>query len=376
MQASDDAVVAAAAAAAARTASSAEERILNLQLRKIVKENHLAPVEMLQYHPKESNRHMLASVGASLVSIYDNSHCGGHLDLSCVLQNVETEYAKGGTLSCLAWLQQPENWENEALLAFAGESGEVSVMSVAHCRVVGLFKGHTSAVKDLEAHPCLPGVVVSVADDQTARVWNGLQEHDYATREQELRPACLAVFDIGTDVPSSIACNAAIDSLEFIDENRVAVLDARGRLVVQNISDSEPLSVMSVPHSSDPTIRADYTNHRRTRFGISSCRRFIGCGNNWGEVYVFDIEKAAQIHMIGMPRIRSPVTSCAFIRDCSSVAIATSDSILWRWDAVTPEQILVESDVLAASPRATTKTEDLKSSSDSSGPEAMIVDAA
>lgn len=370
------------------------ERILHMQLRKIVKENHLAPVEMLLYHPKESNRHMLATSGANMVSIYDNNHCGGHLDLSCFLQNVETEYAKGGAVTSIAWLQQPNTWENEALLAFAGVEGEVSVMSVANCRVVGLFQGHSGRVVDIAAHPTLPGVVLSAGADGTVRMWNGMQEHDYATKEQESRPKCLAVFNIGPGAPTSVACHphgesfvvgyengrvaffdanmiecwtnatikpesessasasilprdvqsrdlilagkSCIDCLEFVEELRVAALDADGQLYIIN-SHSGEITQMSLPESS-AAAGVSRPLHRRTRFGISNCRNFICCGNDWGEVYVFDLTAAKNIHMIGMPRIRSPVTSCHFIRDCSSIAISTADSIIWRWDSVLPEE--------------------------------------
>lgn len=102
-------------------------RCKNLHLRKIIKENHgasLASADMNCFFPTDDRRHMVATAGANQINIYDNNHCGNHIDLACHFINLPTEYSRGGESSIVKFLLTKES-ENEALVAFGGERSEI-----------------------------------------------------------------------------------------------------------------------------------------------------------------------------------------------------------------------------------------------------------
>mmetsp|Transcript_13816 Transcript_13816/g.25576 ORF Transcript_13816/g.25576 Transcript_13816/m.25576 type:complete len:415 (-) Transcript_13816:78-1322(-) len=353
----------------------------NLHLRKIIKENHGQPLESLAFNRAKPNENMLATVGGGMVSIYDNNHCGGHLDLSCYFNNSPTVYSEGGLATDVEWLFTKDLFDNEALLAFGCKSGEIGILSVCETRVVGLLKGHTGEILNLRAHPTLPGHLVTSSSDGTIRLWNALSTLDCSKGNQNA--TCVAIwkpphtaqaiaispdgtriafgcgngsvttFALDLEKASSASKEAEteevdvewnqvapaprkgcrIDCLEFAEENRLVVHDASGRLNVWSLETLSVVCSMLVP-KGDVGKRGvrGLSSKSQTRFGISSCGQYLCCGNPAGEVFIFELTSGKRISKLSMPRIKGFVTAAAFSHDSKSVALCTDDSLLWRWD--------------------------------------------
>jgi WD40 repeat protein len=365
-----------------------QDLLRNLHLRKIVKENHGAAIEAVAFCPDASSRNLLATCGGSTVSIYDNNHCGGgHLDLALCMVNEHTPYSAGGAVTQVEWLHSEGLFRlGDALLCFAGESGEIGVVSVASSRVVDVLKGHAGSVVELRAHPRERGWLLSLGSDGTLRVWNAAAgfDADGPTAEPSRAPYCAAVINLagtvaamrgasalavapdggsvavafgaagrvallrldmvalrGRQIEAALAepCEvlrelatggrAAVDCLAFSRAGRLVAHDCAGKVVEWDTATGARLCEASVPGAGQDAKSA----RCRTRFGLSDCGRFLCCGNASGAVFVLDLDdKAGRVAELSMPKIKSFVTAAVFAGGNRSVALSTADALLWRWD--------------------------------------------
>jgi WD40 repeat protein len=364
------------------------ELLRNLHLRKIVKENHGAAIEAVAFCPDASSRNLLATCGGSTVSIYDNNHCGGgHLDLALCMVNERTAFSAGGAVTQVEWLHSEGLFRlGDALLCFAGESGEIGVVSVASSRVVDVLTGHAGGIVELRAHPRERGWLLSLGSDGTLRVWNAAAgfDADGPTVEPARGPYCAAVFDLAGATPAlrgasalavapdgasvavafgaagrvALLCldvaalrgrqaeaaraepcevlrelatggRATVDCLAFSRAGRLVAHDCSGKVVEWDTASGARLCEAAVPGAGQDAKSA----RSRTRFGLSDCGRFFCCGNASGAVLVLDLDdKASRVADLSMPRVKSFVTAAAFASGNRSVALSTADALLWRWD--------------------------------------------
>ena len=75
----------------------------HLYLKKIVKENHGDTIRQLKFC--ETHPNLLASVGGTQASIYDNENCGEHLDIMMNFVNMDTPALLAVLASCKRALQ-------------------------------------------------------------------------------------------------------------------------------------------------------------------------------------------------------------------------------------------------------------------------------
>lgn len=77
------------------------------------------------------------------MSVYDNEHCGDHLDImsnfDITPSNVKNEAEH--KLNTLCWIYKEEG---DALIATAGADTMIHILSLANSEEVLLLKGHTS----------------------------------------------------------------------------------------------------------------------------------------------------------------------------------------------------------------------------------------
>lgn len=383
------------------SATSTGDIVQKLYLRKIIKENHGKAIETIAFNnsggpTKGPLQHMLATAGGGIVSVYDNNHCGGFLDLSCVFQNEKTEYQKGGLVTQLAWVvaskfsdassEEDVKSENEALLAFAGTEGEIGVLSIGQTRVIALLHGHTAQVTGLAAHPSYPGILASCSSDKTVRIWNCLVDDDQdedvemedASNSNSSKSLVLTLPETSTQ-PSSVAwspdgksiifgeqsgavslCTLMNDGYETASEFR-CMSNPKPKMIRKGNStghkkhavdcieflDQEKIMVHDLQGKiytiglngesrgtvlTVPKGEGAASANAPTRFGISECRGYLCCGNGAGEVFIFDLEQGTRVNKLSMPRIKGAVTAAAFAKGCKNLALSTDDSILWRWD--------------------------------------------
>ncbi|CAG8740928.1 14531_t:CDS:2, partial [Acaulospora morrowiae] len=189
-----------------KTASPADTSFRNFRLRRIVKENHGHDINHLAFffnlsnyeapvgtlykknfnklgHVERSVRdtsNILASVGDIQANIYDNEHCGDHLDImSNFAVDEKSDLASSELLTC-CWLHR----DDDALLAIAGNSRVIYIISLTLSITLQKMQGHNGKWK----HPKDDIHLLSASQDVSVRLWNTISG------------TCLYAFEIKASV--------------------------------------------------------------------------------------------------------------------------------------------------------------------------------
>ena len=153
-----------------------KDLLKKLEMKTVIKENHERAIEEMKFNfttsfnSKCSN--FFASVGADMLTVYDDNHFGDHVALVCQFKNTENLKAKtkGGPLYCLSWVdaKRSEHEQGDALIAVAGEDMVVSIVSVSESAVVQILRGgHCKApITGLATNKNLSDIVVSLSEEE------------------------------------------------------------------------------------------------------------------------------------------------------------------------------------------------------------------
>jgi len=153
-----------------------KDLLKKLEMKTVIKENHERAIEEMRFNfttsfnSKCSN--LFASVGADVLTVYDDNHFGDHVALVCQFKNTENLKAKtkGGPLYCLSWVdaKRSEHEQGDALIAVAGEDMVVSIVSVSESAVVQILRGgHAKApITGLATNKNLSDIVVSLSEEE------------------------------------------------------------------------------------------------------------------------------------------------------------------------------------------------------------------
>ncbi|CAL6333397.1 unnamed protein product [Bathycoccus prasinos] len=153
-----------------------KDLLKKLEMKTVIKENHERAIEEMKFNfttsfnSKCSN--LFASVGADMLTVYDDNHFGDHVALVCQFKNTENLKAKtkGGPLYCLSWVdaKRSEHEQGDALIAVAGEDMVVSIVSVSESAVVQILRGgHAKApITGLATNKNLSDIVVSLSEEE------------------------------------------------------------------------------------------------------------------------------------------------------------------------------------------------------------------
>ncbi|KAF9586628.1 hypothetical protein BGW38_000690 [Lunasporangiospora selenospora] len=185
----------------------------NLRLRRIVKENHASEVNQIAFclDPQHNNTlfgldfvksydrrgavlrdpgdnsNILGTTGGPQANIYDNEHCGDHLDIMShfLLEPITVDGVEElpEMLTC-CWVHQPQ----DAILACAGTDKMIHVTSLARSKELVRLSGHSHTITDIQAHPTKDEFLLSASKDGTVRMWN------------ILTGKCIAIFEIKASV--------------------------------------------------------------------------------------------------------------------------------------------------------------------------------
>ncbi|KAF8950480.1 hypothetical protein BGZ52_002360, partial [Haplosporangium bisporale] len=189
-------------AAAAQT-EQLEAIFRNMRLRRIVKENHTSEINQLAFclntrhnhtpfgldqvktfekrgavkRDPDDNSNILGTTGGPQANIYDNEHCGDHLDIMShfLLDPVVEDGAE-------------EIPPQDAILATAGTDKLIHILSLARSKELVRLGGHTHTITDIQAHPTRDECLLSASKDGTVRMWN------------ILTGKCLMIFEIKASV--------------------------------------------------------------------------------------------------------------------------------------------------------------------------------
>ncbi|KAI8974638.1 WD40-repeat-containing domain protein [Pilobolus umbonatus] len=181
-----------------------------MRLRRIVKENHGSDINQLSFFFNNKNftgpvgidlnktfdkrgavqrestdtSNVLATVGGCELSVYDNEHCGDHLDIMSNFDLTTTEDSSDNQFETFCWLYK----EGDGLLAVGGKDTKIHILSLANSQEIKVLEGHTKTIHDIQSHPKNDHIILSTSRDGTIRLW------DIDKGE------CLAVFEVDATV--------------------------------------------------------------------------------------------------------------------------------------------------------------------------------
>ncbi|KAL7331553.1 hypothetical protein PS15p_203730 [Mucor circinelloides] len=322
----------------------------NMRLRRIVKENHGQDISQLSFFFNDNTRkrsarridtsNVLTSVGGCELSVYDNEHCGDHLDIMSnfdITPSHEKHEARH-KLNTVCWFYKDSG---DVLIATAGADSMIHVLSLANSEETVLLKGHTSTVSDLQSHPLNDQHMLSTSRDGTVRLWDLDQERCLAIFEANtaLTVSCFhpsgATFMTGSDngdiyewttpalhslissqtpivVPlkdarilSKIHGNAYIDCIRY----------ANGNLLTKSFDNQLHYwrsDTQEIIHSFP--ITSQKSNH--SRFDVSADEQYLCVGSDHGSVYVYDIRTSDLMAELCHKKATKAVRCCVFTQDC------------------------------------------------------------
>ncbi|ORX61578.1 WD40 repeat-like protein [Hesseltinella vesiculosa] len=358
----------------------------NMRLRRIIKENHGQDVNQLGFFFNSKNfdapvgidvhktfdkhgsvqreytdtSNVLATIGGPQLNVYDNEHCGDHLDimsnfnLASNLKENESSDSRG--LSTFCWLYR----EEDALIAVAGEDTNIHILSIAKSKEVSVLKGHSKRIIDIHAHPHNDKHIVSVSKDGTVCLWDVPNER------------CLVVFQVDCNVicfhPDGKRFISGSSKGEFREwvlpeamdaclnadgEHEPLVIDKSNSKLLKKMHGDNPIDCIRFAQGkvlsksingrmeywdmdSDESIRSFRikTGECYSRFDVSLDEGYFCVGSSHGRVYIYNLNTGKQLAELSHRRSTKTIRCCAFSRDCKQILCGGEDGFLWRYDYV------------------------------------------
>ncbi|KAF9346889.1 hypothetical protein BGX26_001608 [Mortierella sp. AD094] len=364
------------------------ERIFkNLRLRRIVKENHSSEINQMafclnQRHNRTpfgldqvkvfekrgavkrdpmDNSNILGTTGGPQANIYDNEHCGDHLDIMShfLLDPVGEEGAEElpEMLTC-CWMHQSQ----DAILATAGTDKVIHVLSLARSKELVRLTGHNHIITDIQAHPTKDEYLLSASKDGTVRMWNILTGKCLLIYEYKASVVCFIpsangrVFLTGSYNGEVREWN--VPEFESEPEEPIVVLLNESRLL-QSALHSARIDCIRIAKnkvlSKSVNGKVEYWDHEtlqhirsftikntasnQCRFDVSLDELFFCVGTSNGSVYIYNIDSGKTVTELKHRRSTKAIRTCIFARDSRTVICAGEDSFIWRYDYVTDDTL-------------------------------------
>ncbi|KAI8874896.1 WD40 repeat-like protein [Backusella circina FSU 941] len=357
----------------------------NMRLRRIVKENHSSEITQVGFFFNTKNfdapisfasnktfdkrgavqraesdtSNVLATVGGCQLNVYDNEHCGDHLDIMSNYDlgqldpdNDENYYRRSHELVTFCWLYR----FGDAYLVTAGGDAEIHVLSLAKSEEEQSLKGHTKPVLYLEAHPKNDNNIVSVSKDGTVRLWDIDKGKCLVIFECD---ATFATFDplgeiiitgnargefrkwiiptIEAEEPLTMPKSQStllrkfngdnyIDSIRFTNNNSVLSKSSNGKVEYWNLDTEKTIRTFRVK-----------TGESTSRFDVSLDNQYLAVGSTRGSIFIYHIESGELITELEHRRATKAIKCCAFSRDCRQMIAAGADGFIMRYDYVSDD---------------------------------------
>ncbi|RKP06156.1 WD40-repeat-containing domain protein [Thamnocephalis sphaerospora] len=344
----------------------------HFRLRRLVRENHGTAITQLAVHSRHPN--LVATVGANQASVYDNEHCGNHLD---IVTNYTAPASAAHTddeprFTCCAWLRVHPH-PMDAWLAIGGHDGVIRLLSIARSAEFRRLGAPTAAgaalpaLVELQSHPTLPVLLAAYADG-SVRYWRLDDERDVSGAETSAETKCSlrltaedcqrvwrlkasalyisadgTYFLAGTrtgeirrvmlpealmSATTMMADNddgellmqphyTAIDCISMADDDAIVSKSASGKLVIGSLGLREVVRTVQLHDENIDT---------RSRFGLS--------GDSQGRVTVYQRYTGEVLREFHHRRANRPVLCCAFAREDRNLLVVGEDGCIWRWDYV------------------------------------------
>jgi WD40 repeat protein len=175
------------------------------------------------------------------LSVYDNNHCGNHLDITSNFDITppdvqdKVELRTKHQLETLCWIHK----EDDIVLVTAGAKGNIHVLSLADSREIRTIKAHDSKksiqcfffilysnfcllelIYDLQSHHQHDNLILSTSKDKTVKLWD-INDG-----------TCVAVYNTDATICVSTQCIVLKYELCLITISSAFILQAKNSLQV------------------------------------------------------------------------------------------------------------------------------------------------
>ncbi|KAJ3322216.1 hypothetical protein HDV06_003276 [Boothiomyces sp. JEL0866] len=295
-----------------------EERTFleNLHLSRLIKENHgecLVECCFFKAEIKDvfNPTNLLAVIGGKQANIYDNEHCGTHLDIM-------SQYNCDVSLTCCCWIKV----DYDAWLAVGDLNGSIHILSVAESEELDTFTGHSGPIYDIIAK----NETLITCSDEGIFIW-----------------------DLKGAIQQSIPCDAARIAIDQSGMWLVAGTMS-GSLYKINLKGSMDINTVFISHSSEieteSVIHTFNTGDRnKCRLDVSDQNSYFCVGTDSGTVYIYSLIDGSLISEISHKRSSKSIKCCAFSRKCDNLVFVGEDALVWRFDYKPPTETSKETDV-------------------------------
>jgi len=340
------------------------------------------PIQQLAFNlHKQCNKNLLATVGGVQATIYDNEHCGTHLDIVMNFVNRDTpslpsvgkkDYENTSNpkrlLQCCCWVNSPED-DDDTWLAVGGIDRLIQIISIAHSRVLYILEGHSDTVEELACSPTTTTHLLSASKDGTVRLWDTstrLCLQIFKTRATSLsffnegkqiltggKNGCVKLWAIddelniiwskkrkipgGEPPPREPKTTEQCTTLILPYKTDIDCIKVLGEKIISKSTDGKICiwhpNLTEKIQQVDSEIKVKGCTNGRSHFDLSEDGKFICVGNSRGDVYIFNLLTGTKINSLEHKRSKSPVRGCVFAHHCKNV-IFVSESMIWRWDFV------------------------------------------
>ncbi|XP_004364265.1 hypothetical protein CAOG_03426 [Capsaspora owczarzaki ATCC 30864] len=320
------------------------------RLQRIIKESHGRPLSGMVFNRMDAYvPNLIVTSGGHQVNVYDNEHTGTHLD-------VVSQYANStAVMTCCCWVAAVDD-----ALAIAGDhEGVTHVISVAKSREIAAIDHGGVGVGAISALSSAPGVVGVVLSSGQIEFRDVAQPHlaplvvfpeagacclafssSGAKMAWGMRSGSLMVQDVPafdrysgetvtisvSELPSLTAVLGALDSIVFLNDDRLVVKSQTGRINVIDLS-GQILARMDWPQGMYATSSID----------VSLDGKFLCVGTDFGRILVFDLVHGLLLAELMHKRVRHPIRACSFNAVSSQVLCVTGNGMICRFEHIPPE---------------------------------------
>ncbi|RCH87616.1 hypothetical protein CU097_008960 [Rhizopus azygosporus] len=347
----------------------------NMRLRRIVKENHGQDINQIAFFFNNKNfsapsgldlnktfdkrgavqrnstdtSNILATVGGCELSVYDNEHCGDHLD---IMSNFDITEEDGSSheLYTFCWLYR----QGDAWLATAGADSLIHILSLANSQEVKVLEGHKKTILDLQSHPQNDNIILSTSKDGTLRLWDIDASACLAIFECDATASCfhpsgtkfitgnsrgeLREWEIPTatgmeDEPITITKKHSrllkkmhgdnyIDCIRFANNN-VLSKSINGKLEYWELDTEKTIKSIRLR-----------SGENYSRFDVSLDEAYACVGTSNGSLFIYNLHTGNMVSELGHRRSTKAIRCCVFSRDCRQIVSAGEDGLIMRYDYI------------------------------------------
>ncbi|XP_065559300.1 polycomb protein eed-like [Artemia franciscana] len=342
-------------------------------------------------HLKDDSPKIFATAGSNRVTVYECCPSGA-IKVICIFADPSPGPHAEEFFTC-AWSFDKET--GRPILAAAGEKGVIRVFSLATRKCIKNYIGHGTAINELQFHPLLTDVLMSVSKDYSIRLWNmrsdkliavlgGVDGHrseaisaDFSRDGRWIVSGgmdhSLKIWDIGSELMKgalwdsaklnnkhykTVQVNFPVFSTRDIHRNYVDCVRWIGDFVASKACENE-IVLWKPGKINSSEIKGSQISklHVLTvadcelwyiRFGLNVNNKVLALGNQFGKTYVWDLDidnlMEAKHVLLSHPKCNTAVRQTAISRDGSVIICVCDDQTIWRWDKIKDEDDSVNDD--------------------------------